>query len=72
MTEYPLRDSKADELLTHSGRPLSDITADAIAAGQLTGDDLRTHADTLRTAGARSRARAAIRSWPPICGGQPN
>ena len=33
---------------THSGRPLSDITAEAIAAGELTGDDLRTHADTLR------------------------
>ena len=48
MTEYPLRDSKADELITHSGRPLSDITADAIDAGELTGEDLRTHADTLR------------------------
>ena len=48
MTDYPLRDNQANELLTHSGRPLSDITAAAIAAGQLTGDDLRTHADTLR------------------------
>ena len=48
MTEYPLRDSKANELLTHSGRPLSDITAAAIAAGELSGEDLRTHADTLR------------------------
>ncbi len=48
MTEYPLRDSKADELITHSGRLLSDITADAIDAGELTGEDLRTHADTLR------------------------
>lgn len=48
MSQYPLRDSNADELITHSGRLLSDITADAIAAGELTGDDLRTHADTLR------------------------
>ena len=48
MTQYPLRDSKSDELFTHSGRPLSDITADAIAAGELTGEDLRTQADTLR------------------------
>lgn len=48
MTEYPLRDSKADELFTHSRRPLSDITADAIAAGELAGEDLRVHADTLR------------------------
>ena len=48
MTDYPLRESKADGLLTHSGRPFSDITSEAIAAGELTGDDLRTHADTLR------------------------
>jgi propanediol dehydratase small subunit len=48
VTKYPLRDSKADELFTHSGRTLSDITAAAIAAGELTGEDLRTHADTLR------------------------
>ena len=48
MSGYPLRDSKGDQLRTHSGRPLSDITADAIAGGALNGDDLRTHADTLR------------------------
>ncbi len=48
MTEYPLRDSKADELFTHSGCPLSEVTAAAIAAGEVTGDDLRAHADTLR------------------------
>ena len=55
MSGYPLRDSKADELRTHSGRPLSDITAEAIAAGALTGDDLRTHADTLRQQAAIAR-----------------
>ena len=48
MSVYPLRENKSDELLTHSGRPLSGITSEAIAAGELTGDDLRTHADTLR------------------------
>ena len=54
--EYPLRDSEADALLTHSGLPLSDISADAIAAGGVTGDDLRTHADTLRRQAAIARA----------------
>ena len=54
-SEYPLRDSKADALLTHSGRPLSDITADEIAAGALSGEDLRTHADTLRQQAAIAR-----------------
>ena len=54
--EYPLRESASDALLTHSGRSLSDITAESIAAGELTGDDLRTHADTLRQQAAIARA----------------
>lgn len=53
--EYPLRESKADALFTHSGRALSDITAEAIAADELTGDDLRTRADTLRQQAAIAR-----------------
>jgi len=48
MSEYPLRDNGSDDLLTHSGRPLRDITSEAIAAGELTGNDLRTHAEALR------------------------
>ncbi len=56
MNEYPLRDSASDALLTHSGRALGDITAESIAAGALTGDDLRTHADTLRRQAAIARA----------------
>lgn len=52
---YPLRDNEADALITHSGRPLSDISADAIAIGDITGDDLRTHADTLRRQAAIAR-----------------
>ncbi len=47
-SKYPLRDNSAETLLTHSGRRLSDVTAEAIAAGELGGDDLRAHADTLR------------------------
>jgi len=54
-SEYPLRDSEADQLRTHSGLPLGDITAEAIAAGELRGDDLRTHADTLRRQAAIAR-----------------
>lgn len=54
-SDYPLRDSSADALLTHSGRPLRDITAEAIAVGALNGDDLRTHADTLRRQAAIAR-----------------
>ncbi|MCY3916766.1 MAG: hypothetical protein OXG49_12205 [Chloroflexi bacterium] len=56
LSEYPLRDSASASLLTHSGRSLSDITAESIAAGALTGDDLRTHADTLRRQAKIARA----------------
>lgn len=54
-TQYPLRDNAADELRAFSERPLSDITAGALAAGELSGDDLRTHADTLRQQAAIAR-----------------
>ena len=56
MPEYPLRDSQAEALFTHSGRRLSDVTAEAIAAGELRGDDLRVHADALRQQAAIARA----------------
>lgn len=47
MSTYPLRDND-DNLKAFSGRPLSDITSDNIASGNLSADDLRTHADALR------------------------
>ena len=53
---YPLRDNAADALRSHSGRPLRDITDQAIAAGELSADDLRTHADTLRQQADIARA----------------
>ena len=48
MAEYPLRQTAADDLRAFSGTKLNDISADAIANAELEGDDLRTHADTLR------------------------
>ena len=64
MTQYPLRGNAADDLRAFSERPLSDITADAIAKGQLSGDDLRTHADTLR----RQAAIAGEAGYPQLAG----
>lgn len=46
--EYPLRDKAADDLRSFSERPLSEISAETVAKGEVTGDDLRTHADALR------------------------
>lgn len=56
MARYPLRDNAAEELRAFSERPLSDISADLIAKGELSGDDLRTHADTLRQQAEIARA----------------
>lgn len=56
MSEYPLRENAAESLRAQSGRWLSEITAEALAAGELGGDDLRTHADTLRQQAEIARA----------------
>lgn len=48
MSEYPLKENAGDTLHAFSGRPLSEITSDAIAGGELSADDLRIHADSLR------------------------
>ncbi len=56
MNTYPLRENTADSLRAHSGRKLGEITTEALAAGELNGDDLRTHADTLRRQAEIARA----------------
>lgn len=56
MSEYPLRENAAESLRAQSGRRLSEITAEALAAGELGGDDLRAHADTLRQQAEIARA----------------
>ena len=72
MSVYPLRDKSADTLRTHSGRLLSDITAAAIAAGEFSGDDLRTHGDTLRQQAEVAQERLVSRSWRRICCARPS
>lgn len=54
--DYPLRECQAETLRAHSGRRLNEITAEALAAGELGGDDLRSHADTLRRQAEIARA----------------
>jgi propanediol dehydratase small subunit len=48
MSKYPLRHNAEDDLQAFSGRPLSEITSDAVANDTLSADDLRTHASALR------------------------
>jgi propanediol dehydratase small subunit len=46
--DYPLGERRPDLVSTASGRPLSEITVDAVIAGDISGDDLRISPDTLR------------------------
>lgn len=46
--QYPLMQHASDNLKAFSGRPLSDITLDAVEQGILTPDDMRIQAETLR------------------------
>ncbi len=62
MKAYPLRESAAEDLRAHTGRPLSEITAEAVAEGELSGDDLRTRGDTLR----RQAAIAGDGGYPQL------
>ncbi len=55
-SDYPLRETAADALRAYSGRPLAEITPAALAAGALSGADLRAPAATLRQQAAIARA----------------
>ena len=46
--QYPLMEHEAESLRAFSGRPLDEITFEAAVSGDLSADDLRIHADTLR------------------------
>ena len=46
--KYPLMQNAADDLKALSGRPLSEITLEALAEGNLSPEDMRIEAGTLR------------------------
>jgi len=46
--QYPLADHEAESLRATSGRAFNDLTFEAAINGELTPDDLRIHANTLR------------------------
>lgn len=53
---YPLAENDAERLKAASGRAFADIDLEAAVSGQLTGEDLRIHVDTLRTQAEIARA----------------
>lgn len=52
---YPLMDNNGDSLKANSGRPLSEITLDAVRANELGGEDLQIKAETLQAQAAIAR-----------------
>jgi len=48
MKAYPLMENAGEDMRAASGRALDEITPEALAAGELTADDLRIRAETLR------------------------
>ncbi len=48
MSEYPLMENGGEMLRAASGRGVEEITPEALAAGELTADDLRIRVETLR------------------------
>ena len=47
LLQYPLLDNEPDALVSASGRPVTDITLQAVTEGQLTVDDARVSAHNL-------------------------
>jgi len=47
-SNYPLGENETEKIRASSGRPLSEITLDALGTGVLTSADLQISADTLR------------------------
>ena len=47
LADYPIVENRPDTLRARSGKPLHDITLDAVVAGQVDMADLSIHPDTL-------------------------
>lgn len=47
LNDYPIAEMRPDSVRARSGKPLPDITLDAVVAGDITMADLAIHPDTL-------------------------
>ena len=65
MNEYPLMEHSGETLRAASGRAVDQITPEALDAGELTADDLRIRAETLR---AQAEIAAAA-GYPQLAAG---
>jgi propanediol dehydratase small subunit len=53
--KYPLAENDRKQLRAASGKPIDDLTLPSVISGELTADDLRIHAETLRAQAAIAR-----------------
>jgi propanediol dehydratase small subunit len=56
IADYPLAETRPDEVRALSGKPMTEITLDALLAGEVSMDDLRIDASALRQQAAIARA----------------
>ena len=60
--DYPIGERRPELVTTATGRPLNDVTLDAVVSGEVTADELRISPETLRRQGkvAASAGRPAL------------
>lgn len=56
IADYPLAETRPESVRALSGKPMSEVTLDAVLAGAVTMDDLRIDAGALRAQAAIARA----------------
>ena len=56
MSSYPLGQSEADTITSRTGKKLSQITLDEVKKGNVTADDIKISAETLKKQGQVARA----------------
>ncbi len=55
IADYPLAETRPDQIRARSGKPMGEITLDAVLAGEIGMDDLRIDASALRQQAAIAR-----------------
>ena len=65
MSSYPLGQSEADTITSRTGKKLSQITLDEVKKGNVTADDIKISAETLKNRD-RLQEKQIIQLWMRI------
>ena len=66
MSSYPLGQSEADTITSRTGKKLSQITLDEVKKGNVTADDIKISAETLKKNRDRLQEKQIIQLWMRI------